>query len=578
MKLTKNLILIILLAGLISCKIHKTDSGIKNSEISGLSEKKQLDFKYLFFDGIKLKTMGNYGEAVNKFNQASRINPKNSAVHYELSRMYAESGNMDLARLRGELAVEFDKDNVWYKKSLIDIYRNLDKNEKAIKLLEELVAANPGNTDYLIELSGALKASGNYKDAIKILEKVEELSGIDKDLSLEKKDLFLLNNQSEKAINEIQKLIDKYPDEYEFRGILAQIYLDTQQPAKALDQYQQILEQDSLNPDVHFSLSEYYRNQGDKSKSFEELKLAFSNPNASLDIKLDVLNSYLDLIETYPELKPQALELGNLATRVHPKEARSHAILAEILILDGSKEDALIEYNKALQIDKSQYSFWVQVLILNNDLNNFSSVIELSEEAIDLFPNQPFLFLLKGYSAMQLKKYDLAEESLKNGLNITIDDPKLSSQFQSTLGDCYHKMGKNNESDFYYEQVLKLEPNNEHVLNNYAYYLSIRKENLERALEMSEKCNQISPGNPSFLDTYAWVLFQLNQFEKANNIIDKALENGGNSNATILEHKGDIMWKLGSVNDAIDFWNKAKKLGASGVNLERKISEGKYID
>jgi tetratricopeptide (TPR) repeat protein len=114
-------------------------------------------------------------------------------------------------------------------------------------------------------------------------------------------------------------------------------------------------------------------------------------------------------------------------------------------------------------------------------------------------------------------------------------------------------------------------------MNNFAYYLSLRKENLSRAKQLSGKCNELEPGNASFQDTFAWILFEMGDLENASIWIDKAIENGGIKSGTIMEHKGDILIKQGRTADALDFWNRAKELGGVSDKIDLKIAQKKYI-
>ena len=113
------------------------------------------------------------------------------------------------------------------------------------------------------------------------------------------------------------------------------------------------------------------------------------------------------------------------------------------------------------------------------------------------------------------------------------------------------------------------------MLNNYAYYLSVRKENLEKAKEMSFKCNKLEQNNGTYQDTYAWILYELKDYENAKQWMLKSLKNGSDISAVVVEHYGDILYKLGDIEEAIIQWKKAKNLGGVSKNLNKKINEGK---
>jgi tetratricopeptide (TPR) repeat protein len=562
-----------------SCKSSKAASVDKKpSGETALTEKEQLDFEYLFFDAVKEKLLGNFSVAETKFQQALRINPRAAAAHFELSQVYLQAGKPDLAEMSGKNAVRFDDTNKWYKLALADIYARNNKYNEVIPLMESLHKKEPNNEEYLFGLGAALVHVEKYDDAAKIYDKIEALAGINEEVILQKKNLYMRLGKTDKAIAEIKRLMAAFPEEVGYRGFLAEIYDATKQPEKALEEYNEILRVDPDNPNVRFSLAEFYRQQGDKEKSYQELKKAFANPESSLELKIQVLSSYFEITVQYPDLKYQAMELCRELILAHPEDPQAHAVFGDFLLREDKLAEAREQYMLVLAADKGRYNVWNQILLIDSELKNYQSMFDLSKEAIELFPYQPTLFLYNGISAMQLKQYDKAVESLKGGADVTIGNSALSSQFYASLGDSYNYMSKYNESNDAYEKALKFDAANTYVLNNYAYYLSLRKENLNRAKELAEKCNELQPGNGSFQDTYAWVLFVMGDYENAALWIDKAIENGGIRSGTIMEHKGDILIRQGKTNDALDFWNRAKELGGTTDKIDQKINQKKYIE
>ena len=218
------------------------------------------------------------------------------------------------------------------------------------------------------------------------------------------------------------------------------------------------------------------------------------------------------------------------------------------------------------------------MLIILSENKRSELLLNYAERSIQLFPNQPSLYFIYGLGLYEVERYEDAVETLELGKDLVIDNQALKSQFYSTLGDIYHELDKHEVSDQNYELALKLDPNNIYVLNNYSYYLSLRKENLEQAKEMSLKSNQISPGQSSFQDTYAWILYQLGDYQAALEWIDKAIESDQNSSATLLEHKGDILYKLDQQAEALEYWKKAKSVGGASEMIEKKIQDEKLYE
>ena len=197
----------------------------------------------------------------------------------------------------------------------------------------------------------------------------------------------------------------------------------------------------------------------------------------------------------------------------------------------------------------------------------------LSEKAFQLFPTNPVYYFFNGVANVRLKNYRKAIESLEIGLEFVVENPPLLAQFYSSLGDNYHSIKQHSHSDSLYDLALEIEPENYQVLNNYSYYLSLRKHNIERAEKMSKKSNQLSPNNASFQDTYAWILYQQKKYKEAKIWIVKAYENGCDLSPVITEHYGDICFQLSEKSQAIIFWKKAKSLGKGSQFLDKKIAE-----
>ena len=154
----------------------------------------------------------------------------------------------------------------------------------------------------------------------------------------------------------------------------------------------------------------------------------------------------------------------------------------------------------------------------------------------------------------------------------------LLSQFYMYLGDAWHALKNGEESDKAYEKSLKAKDSNPYVLNNYAYYLSIRGKDLDKAEKMARKANELDTANSSFEDTYGWVLYQQGKIGDAKKWIEKALEDKENVSSEVLEHYGDVLYKLGEPVKALEYWNKAKAKGEGSELLIRKINEKKLLE
>lgn len=154
----------------------------------------------------------------------------------------------------------------------------------------------------------------------------------------------------------------------------------------------------------------------------------------------------------------------------------------------------------------------------------------------------------------------------------------MLSQAYSAMGDCYHSMKDIKKSDEAYDKSIAYNPDNIYTLNNFAYYLSIRNEDLEKAAQMSKHSNDLQPNTASFEDTYAWILFKQKKYADAKVWIEKAIAHDKQKSAVQIEHYGDILFYLGDIDAAVQNWKKAKQGGSNNAVLDRKINEKKYIE
>ena len=358
---------------------------------------------------------------------------------------------------------------------------------------------------------------------------------------------------------------------------LAEIYLANKKLDKAVLVLQEIAETDPNNSFVQLALADYYREKKDESKSYEYLKKAFANPSLNIDQKVRILSPYFSVLDD-AKMKERALSLSELIVTAHPTDPKATAIYADFLYQDKQLEKAKEAYEKTIALDKKVFAVWQNLMFIEVDLADYTSLLKTSNEAIELFPAQQLVHYLNAIAKVQIKDFEGAVNSYKNALMLGLPNKDTESQIYAGLGDAYHSLKKHKESDEAYDKALEIKPNDPYVLNNYAYYLSLRNERLEKSLEMSARSNELLKNNSSFLDTYAWILFQLKRYSDAQIWIEKALTAGGATSATIVEHSGDILFYLNKVEDALKQWKKAAELSTPSDTLKKKIQDKKYYE
>ena len=584
-KIGYGLSFIVLAGFLFSCsgvkKVIETEV-VENEEttlqITDEQELRQKEFEMLFVEALKQKMFGNAQAVVQLLSRCLEIDPNSAAAMYELAGIHVANNSFSTALLLLEKAVSISPDNKWYKVMLAQTYQQRREYAKASDIYSQLLSNDPENYEYLYMQATLLANLGNTNEAIEAYDALEEKIGINEQISIEKQQLYTSIGNTEKAFAEIQKLIDSDPLETKYYGVLADLYLEYGDEQNALKYYNKILEIEPDNNFVHLLLANYYITQEDFDKMFEEVKLGFASDDIELQTKLQF---YVMLVSNREQTKvtdQKAEELAQILLDKHSDEPLAYTIFAETLLLSNKLVEAREQLLKAVEIEPNNYSNWERIFFIDNDLEDWDDLYQNSKRATSFFPDQPQTYFFNAIACVQMEKYDEAISISDQGLEYVVDNKQLQGQFLMLQGEAVYKLGRHDEAFKLFDDVIELNPDNYIALNNYAYYLSLVKKDLEKAERMSARVIEQFPDNPTYLDTYAWVFFKKGEYRLARVYMQSALNNGGHDNSTLLEHYGDILYMLEMKDEAQQYWERAKESGSDSKTLDRKISEQRYIE
>jgi tetratricopeptide (TPR) repeat protein len=549
-------------------KNHKTDQPGQKvaSNISMLIEAK------------KNEITGNEDKAEDLFKQYTEKYPDDAVAWFELARIEANKKQVNDAIDHAGKAAKLDPSNIWYQLFYAEVLQIDGKYKDAIAIYEKITSKNPENLDYYYQLAALYLSTEKYIDAVRIYNEIENKTGVSEEISVQKEKIYLILNDLPKAEHELQALVNAYPDDTHYLSILAEFYMNNKMQDKGLETYRKIQEADPGNPYVHMSMADYYRKNGEKQKAYEELKQGFLNPNLDIDTKINILVSFFNIDQLPDDSKAMVAELSRILTTVHPNDPKAHSIYGDFLVQNKQNAEARDEYLKVITLDSSKFVVWEEVLRLDLVLEKYDHLVQYSSRAKELFPDQPIPYFFEGIAQYELKQYENAVKDFNTGVKLVANNDELLSEFYMYLGDTYHSLKDTAESDKAYEKSLSLKNDNAFVLNNYAYYLSLRNHDLEKAETMSKKAVTIDPKNSSFQDTYGWVLYKLQRYADAKTWVAKALEDKDSVSAEVMEHYGDILYKLGDTGQALEYWQKAKAKGPGSALLDKKIAEKKLFE
>lgn len=540
------------------------------------SDTEKVGVRNSFFSGLREKTAGRIEEAERHFKRTIELDSANSAAFFELSNIYRIKQQADLAEQYATKASEADPENKWYLLSLADIYKQNQKLDKLPELYDRLIKLEPDADEHLHAKANALIILGRSKEAEPIYAQIESAFGPSAELETLKQRLLVNDPDPQKAISVLEDQIAKDPSDTRNHLALSELYLKTGLKEKALNRLKEANRIEPKNPYVILLMADVYRSEGENEEAFRELKKVIADDVLDFNVKAQIIFSYFPRLKD-PAALTEASELALLTTRRHSKEPKAFAIYGDLLAHAKDIKGAKDAYRYALSLNNKEARLWEQLLELEMSSGDFQAVKEDGEKALSLFKDRTFLYFFTGVAYAQLEDHEKAIEQLSQAATLSTENAVYQSQVQASLANSLNSLKRFKEADAAFDKALSLDPINAYALNNYAYYLSLRKERLDKAAEMASRANELEPENASFQDTYAWVLFQQKKYQEARVWMEKALRNNKSSGVQ-FEHFGDILFHLKETDLALEYWMKAKAQGVKSGTLDKKINEKKYVE
>ena len=557
---------------LFSCGTSKNASSGKGVK-SNITPEAQVKVMTMFIDASMKQAQGYHSESINEYLQVIRFAPNHAPSHFNVAKIYFENlNNAEKALEFAQNALRLDDNNVFYYELSAQILIKLNKNEEAVSLLQRGVKKFPNETDLQAQLVDALMKAAKYDDAIGVLNKLETKSGMMIQAVNQKRDIYRFQKKYDLAILETNKLINSTRDNAQYYYDLHDLYLAQGKQMEAMKTLETLLSTHPNDPVANFKLVDYYNLTGNQPKAQELMYKNFDNPHLNLDAKV----SFLIRAIQSPGFQQNSGMIKSMISKLHqqnPKSGLVSSLRGDVYASLGKLDSARYYFKQAVLLDDSNPKVWEAILRIDAQLEMSDSLMKDSEQAMETFPNNPMVVYYNGIAHYQKKDYRNAARIMEKFTKFEVSDPVMLTQAYSLLGESYHRLNEYVKSDKAYESGLAVDPNNLTILNNYAYYLSLRKEKLDYALSLSEKTVKLMPNSATYLDTYGWILFQLGRYQEAQTYIQKAYHIA--PSADIADHLGDVLFRLGETDRAVELWKEAKTKGVGNLLIDQKINNRK---
>ena len=556
-----------------------------------LSLEERRKFDYFFLEAVRMKENGQYDAAYELYKHCLDINPASGAALYEISQFYMYLGQEAKGEEALKQAIRSDKSNFWYKQTLASYYEQKRNMPKAISVYENMAEQFPSRLEPLMSLVDLYNRTKSYQNVITVLNRLEELDGKSEQISMEKFRMYLLMGKQDSAFIEIENLSKEYPYDLRYQNILGDVYLNNGKYPEALATYQHILKEEPHYAPAVLSMASYYQKTGQDSLYQLQLDTILMNDNVLSDTKMELMRQNILQSEQTTKDSTQIVALFKRILARPQQNADLAMLCAQYMITKNMKEESVPVLEQVLSLDPENKPAYLQLLSYAIQDNDLDKVIQIATSALEYHPDALEFYYYCGIAHYQKEETDKALEVFTRGVRQINEksDKQIASDFYAILGDIYHQKGRPEEAYAAYDSSLVYNPDNIGTLNNYAYFLSIDKKQLDKAEEMSYRTVKAEPENKTYLDTYAWILFEKGRYTEARIYIEQALRNGGDKSRVIVEHCGDIYYMLGEKDKALAYWEKADAMKETEEGetppteeeikrLKQKIKLKKYIE
>ena len=556
-----------------------------------LGIKAQTNFDYFFLEAEKCRLAEDYSSAMDLYGHCLDINPEAPEALYKMGllQLYLRADSLGTAYIKQ--ACERDANNPYYLETLAALYLNKRDAESAIPVLEKMASLQSRRSDILSQLVQLYSSVGNTDKAIGALNRIELLEGPSPQISVEKFRLYKEKNQLDSAFMQLQALCDESPHDMNLRIVVGSQYMQVGDTVKALEIYDEVRRQEPTNPGLQLATLEYFRECGWNDRYDRMRDSLLYHPDSPKQLREYLLKSYIDDAQRDSTYVPRLVAAFDSLLSQPQQDTDILVMKASYQIYTKQPKEALCQtMRQMLEVEPGNEAALHELLLYYAEQNDEKGVEDISRRGLNYHPEEIAYSYYLGMALAEQKKLQDAVEVLKQGLRVRTEDahPYLVSNVFGVLGDIYYQQKMEQEAFAAYDSSLVYKDDNIMCLNNYAYYLSLKNEQLDRAEEMSYRTIRQEPDNITYLDTYAWILFMKEDYAHARTYMDKVVNPAKSDEelladeklqGNIIEHAGDIYANLNEPETALRLWKLAKQKGDDTCTpqLKKKIKRKKYF-
>ena len=557
------MLMAVLTVGILSCSTAAKTSGEAGVVMEGkpqLSPEQARLYDHFFMEAMIQRQKGQNDAAFDLLNHCLDINPHAAEVYFFMAQYYSALKQTDKSLDFFQTAARLNPQNETYMETLAQVYIRQQNYQDAITVVEKLYERHKDRENLLEMLFQLYQEVGDFQNAVAVLDRIEMIDGKSERLSLAKSEVYTRMGNEKAAVAEMAALAKQYPNDLNYLAMYGESLMMNGETKQALDIYNRILTEEPNNNRVLMSLRTYYQSQENHKMADSLTRRVLLGRNTSLEEKTYLIRQIIGTNEQAGGDSTEVLRMFHQMMAVDTTDVDIPMLCATYMDLKKMPSDSIkpvLNHILKLAPDNSVARLHLVGYAWAED--DKDRVIELCQTAREYNPDDMAFYYYQGIAYYQRDSLDQALSTFQNGVSVINErsNADIVSDFYEVMGEILHKKGRVEEAFAAYDSCLQWKPDNIPCLNNYAYYLSLRNENLSKAETMSMKTLKAEPKNATYLDTYAWILFMQKRYSEAKIYIDQTLQCDSDSSAVLLEHAGDIYYHVGEREKAVSLWQQA---------------------
>ena len=395
------------------------------------------EFQEHFFEALKQKAIENYEKAIVELRACEKLQPNNAVIFFELGKNYKSLENFELAISNLQKAKSLHPNKEWILVELMESYYLNGDIEQAILTAQNLL---PFNSGYSENLANLYFKSQQFDKLIALLDELDSKMGIDEFRMGLRRQVYAITKNTSAQIETLKQAIAANPENESNYLSLILVYSEEGMQKEAFEISEELRQAFPTSKVVHLALYKFYLDANNTVEAIKSMKTVLEAEEIDPESKFKVLNDFLNFVNNNPSFEEELKQVAELFSEKE-NSPEIYEKLGEYYLIKNEKQQALTYFELGIASSMDNFLLLQNTLLLQLELSKYAEALKLSDTALEIFPAQPILYLIKAASLNKLEAFTEAEEILTFGLDYVIDNKEMTADFYEQLSIAYAGLG-----------------------------------------------------------------------------------------------------------------------------------------